>query len=73
MDIVKTIKLTEEEKGAIKVLHSLTSDLYKDTQQCKNLLCHKCPLNIFCVNDNDIENDDSVLNLFIKELNKFIG
>ena len=73
MDIVKTIKLTEEEKGAIKVLHNLTNDLYKETHQCKNMLCTECPLSIFCVNDNDIENDDCVPNLFIKELNNFIG
>ena len=73
MDIVKTIKLTEEEKGAIKTLHNLTNDFYKQTHQCKNMLCTECPLNIFCVNDNDIEDDDSLSELFMKELNKFIG
>ena len=71
MDVIKTVKLTEEEKEAIKVLCNLTDNLYNQTHQCKKLNCSECSLNIFCV--DDIEDDDKILNAFTKELNNFLG
>ena len=55
------IKLSEEEKEAVKILQDMGNYIYNHNY-CKNKGCEHCPLEKMCGSEDFVENLESFLN-----------